>query len=108
MRRYSEAVKADVKKRVSPTQRQSVEQIYEELCNHMVTINNYCEIGTSLRTLRRGQKAYLGNNDGHDRRKSSRCLFAHRLSNAELQRILLTYNQPQYASLPETDAANSC
>jgi putative transposase len=35
-----------------------------------------------------------------DRRKGSSRLVGHRLSEQERQRILLTCNQPQYASLP--------
>ena len=38
--------------------------------------------------------------DGKDRRKSSPHLVVHRLSEEERQRILLTCNQPAYASLP--------
>jgi transposase-like protein len=38
MRRYSEAVKADVRKRMSPPHRQSVAQISEELGIHVITL----------------------------------------------------------------------
>jgi transposase len=38
MRRYSEAVKADVKKRMSPPQRQIVARISEELGIHVITL----------------------------------------------------------------------
>ena len=41
MRRYSEAVKADVLRRMSPPQRQSVAQISAELCIHVVTLYNW-------------------------------------------------------------------
>jgi transposase-like protein len=41
MRRYSEAVKADVRRRISPPQRQSVARISEELGIHGVTIYNW-------------------------------------------------------------------
>jgi transposase-like protein len=41
MRRYSEAVKAVVSRRMSPPQRQSVAQISEELCIHVVTLYNW-------------------------------------------------------------------
>jgi len=41
MRRYSEAVKADVRRRTSPPQRQSVAQISEELGIHIVTLYNW-------------------------------------------------------------------
>jgi transposase len=41
MRRYSEAVKADVKRRMSPPMRQSVARISEELGIHVVTLYNW-------------------------------------------------------------------
>ena len=41
-----------------------------------------------------------GDGDGEDRRKGSPRLVSHRLSEEERQRILLTCNQPEYASLP--------
>ena len=40
MRRYSEAAKADVRRRMSPPHRQSVAQISAELGIHVVTL--YC------------------------------------------------------------------
>lgn len=58
------------------------------------------EIGICLRTLKRWRKAFLGDGDGKDRRKGSPRLVVHRLSEEERQRILLTCNQPEYASLP--------
>ncbi len=41
MRRYSEAVKADVRRRMSPPMRQSVARISEELGIHVVTLYNW-------------------------------------------------------------------
>ena len=41
MRRYSEAVKADVRRRMSPPYRQSVAQISAELGIHVVTLYNW-------------------------------------------------------------------
>ena len=41
MRRYSEAVKADVRRRMSPPQRQSVARISAELGIHVVTLYNW-------------------------------------------------------------------
>ena len=41
MRRYSEAVKADVRRRMSPPYRQSVAQITAELGIHIVTLYNW-------------------------------------------------------------------
>ena len=58
------------------------------------------EISICLRTLKRWRKAFAGDRDGNDRRKGSDRHVAHRLSEEERQRILLTCNQPQYAVLP--------
>ena len=41
MRRYSEAVKADVRRRMSPPMRQTVARISEELGIHVVTLYNW-------------------------------------------------------------------
>ena len=41
MRRYSEAVKADVRRRMRPPQRQSVAQISAELGIHVVMLYNW-------------------------------------------------------------------
>ena len=41
MRRYSEAIKADVRRRMSPPHRQSVAQISAELGIHIVTLYNW-------------------------------------------------------------------
>ena len=41
MRRYSEAVKADVRRRMSPPHRQSVAQISDELGIHVMTLYNW-------------------------------------------------------------------
>ncbi|MFQ6540281.1 MULTISPECIES: transposase [Aphanothece] len=57
-------------------------------------------MGISLRTLKRWRRAFLGHGDGGDRRKGSPRHVAHRLSEEERRRILLTCNQPEYASLP--------
>jgi hypothetical protein len=38
MRRYSEAIKADVRRRMSPPNRQSVARISEELGIHVITL----------------------------------------------------------------------
>ncbi len=58
------------------------------------------EIGICLRTLKRWRRAFVADGDGKDRRKGSPRLVVHRLSEQERQRILLTCNQPAYASLP--------
>jgi transposase-like protein len=41
MRRYSEAVKTDVRRRMSPPHRQNVAQISAELGIHVVTLYNW-------------------------------------------------------------------
>jgi transposase-like protein len=41
MRRYSEAVKADVRRRMSPPQLQSVAKISAKLGIHVVTVYNW-------------------------------------------------------------------
>jgi putative transposase len=58
------------------------------------------EIGICLRTLKRWRKACLGDGEGRDRRKGSHRRASHQLTEEERQRILLTCNQPEYASLP--------
>jgi hypothetical protein len=47
-------------------------------------------IGISLRTRKRWRKAFLGDGNGEDRRRGSPRHVAHRLSEEERQRILLT------------------
>jgi transposase len=59
-----------------------------------------CELGISLRTVKRWRRAFGGDGNDADRRKGSSRLVSHRLSEEERQRILLTCNQPEYASLP--------
>ena len=62
---------------------------------------NACrEIGICLRTLKRWRKAFVRDGNGVDRRKGSHRLVSHKLSEEERQRILLTCNQLEYASLP--------
>jgi putative transposase len=58
------------------------------------------EIGICLRTLKRWRKALIGDGSCHDRRKGSPRLVSHKLREEERQRILLTCNQAEYASLP--------
>jgi len=53
-----------------------------------------------LTTLQRWRRQFAGGGDGTDRRKDSQRHVAHRLSDEERQRILLTCNQPEYVSLP--------
>ena len=63
-------------------------------------LSSCSEIGICLRTLKRWRKAFLGDGGGNDRRKGSHRLVSHKLSKEERQRILLTCNQVEYASLP--------
>jgi hypothetical protein len=57
-------------------------------------------IGICLRTFKRWRKAFLVDGNGEDRRNGSGRLMSHQLSEEERQRILLTCNQPEYATLP--------
>jgi transposase InsO family protein len=80
--------------------REAIELISEANAAGARLANACAEIGLSLRTLKRWRKAFAGDGDGQDRRKGSSRLVGHRLSEEERQRILLTCNQPEYASLP--------
>jgi transposase-like protein len=80
--------------------RKAIELIGEAHAAGAGLVRACAEIGICLRTLKRWRKAFLGDCDGHDRRKGSPRLVLHRLSEEERQRILLTCNQPEYASLP--------
>ena len=53
-----------------------------------------------LTTLQRWRRQFAGDGDGVDRRKGSHRHVAHRLSEEERQRILLTCNKPEFAALP--------
>ena len=57
-------------------------------------------LGVGLTTLQRWRRQFAGDGDGLDRRKGSRRLVSHRLTEEERQRILLTCNQPEFAALP--------
>ena len=57
-------------------------------------------LGVALTTLQRWRRQFAGDGDGLDRRKGSPRLVAHRLTDEERQRILLTCNQPEFAALP--------
>jgi hypothetical protein len=63
-------------------------------------VRDFSEIDICLRTLKRWRKVLIGDGGGHDRRKGSPHLVTHKLSEEERQRILLTCNQAEYASLP--------
>jgi transposase InsO family protein len=57
-------------------------------------------LGVGLTTLQRWRRQFAGDGDGLDRRKGSHRQVAHRLSEEERQRILLTRNEPEFAALP--------
>jgi len=57
-------------------------------------------LGVGLTTLQRWRRQFAGGGDGTDHRKGSLRNVSHRLTEEERQRILLTCNQPEYASLP--------
>ena len=58
-----------------------------------------------LRSLKRWRKALIGHGDGYNRSKSRPRLVAHKLSEEEYQRILLTCNEPES---PLCDQGRSC
>ena len=80
--------------------RKAIELISEAHAAGAGLVSACSEIGICLRTLKRWRKALIGDGAGHDRRKGSPRLVFHKLSEEERQRILLTCNQPEYASLP--------
>jgi hypothetical protein len=57
-------------------------------------------LGIGLTRLQRWRRQFAGAEDAVDRRKGSRRYVAHRLSEEERQRILLTCNEPEFAALP--------
>ncbi len=57
-------------------------------------------LGVGLTKLQRLRCQFAGNGDGVDRRKGRHRHVAHRLSEEERQRILLTCNEPEFAALP--------
>ena len=57
-------------------------------------------LGVGLTTLQRWRRQFAGGSDGTDRRKGSQRHVAHRLSDEDRQRILLTCNEPEFAALP--------
>lgn len=58
------------------------------------------EVGICLSTLKRWLKIVIGDGVGYERRKVCQRLVAHKLSQEERQRILLTCYQAEYSSLP--------
>jgi len=56
-------------------------------------------LGVGLTTLQRWRRHFAGDGDGVDRRKGSHRHVAHRLSEEERQRILLTCNESEFVAL---------
>ena len=73
--------------------RKAIELISEANAADAGLVSACAEIGICLRTLKRWRKALIGDGGGVDRRKGSDRHVAHRLSEVERQRILLTCNQ---------------
>ena len=84
----------------APHRRKAIELIGEAKAAGARLVSACGGIGICLRTLNRWRKDLIGDGGGHDRRKGSHRLVLHKLSEEERQRILLTCNQPEYASLP--------
>jgi putative transposase len=57
-------------------------------------------LGVGLTTLQCWRSHFAGDGDGVDRGKGRYRHVAHCLSDEERQRILLSYNQPEFAALP--------
>ncbi|MFN9871929.1 MAG: helix-turn-helix domain-containing protein, partial [Cyanobacteriota bacterium] len=57
-------------------------------------------LGVGHTTLQRWRRQFVGDGDGLDGRKGSHRLVSHRLTDEERQRILLTWNQPEFAAWP--------
>ena len=79
--------------------RKAIELISEEHAAGASLVRACSEIGICLRTLKRWQKALIGDRIG-DRRKGSPRRVLHKLSEEERQRILLNCKQADYAPLP--------
>ena len=80
--------------------RKAVELISEAHAAGAGLVSACGEIGICLCTLKRWHKDLIGDGGGVVRRKGSDRHVAHRLSEEERQRILLTCNKAEYASLP--------
>jgi putative transposase len=80
--------------------RKAIELISEAHAASAGLVSACGEIGICLRTLKCWRKAFLGDGGCHDRCKGIPRLVLHKLSEEERQRILLTCNQAEYASLP--------
>ena len=85
----------------SPDDRRTALEICEEgMANGARARELALLLGVGLTTLQRWRRQFAGDGDGVDRRKGSCRNVAHRLSEEERQRILLTCNEPEFAGLP--------
>jgi len=57
-------------------------------------------LGVGMTTLQRWRRHFASDGNGGDCRRGSHRHVAHRLSEEERQRILLTCNEPEFAALP--------
>ena len=88
---------------ISPTpedRRKALQIVDEGIADGARAVELAKLLGVSLTTLQRWRRQFVGDGNGVDGRKGSHRLVAHRLSEEERQRILLTCNETQYSSLP--------
>ena len=104
MRRYSEAVRADVRRRMSSPHRQSVARISEELGIHAITFYKWRKTwllqGEVVPASEKEPEGWSAAADKFTVVMETAGLNSTELSEEERQRIQLTCNQPEYASLP--------
>lgn len=85
----------------SPNDRRQALDIFDEgLANGARALELGLLLYLGLTTLQRWPRQFAGDGVGVDRRKGSYRHVAHRLSEEERQRILLTCNEPELAALP--------
>jgi len=85
----------------SPDDRRKALEIFEEgIASGARARELALLLGVGLTTLQRWRRQFAGDGDGVDHRKGSFRHVAHRLSEEERQRILLTCNEPEFAALP--------
>ena len=85
----------------SPVDRQKALQIIDEgIADGARALELALLLGVGLTTLQRWHRQFAGGADGVDRRKGSHRHVAHRFSQEERQRILLTCNEHEFAAMP--------
>ena len=85
----------------SPDDRRKALEILDEGMAHGARASELALLlGVGLTTLQRWRRQFVGDGEGMDRHRGSYCHVAHRLSDEERQRILLTCNEPEFAALP--------